>query len=272
MKEAKQFGKEILVNIIAGVILLILPSIFSKVFNDTKFVIIGLQIVSIVAIIAINFVFYRFKCKKCEDKQNRLEIQRQANMINQIGIVEMLSSTIEGEGSTEKILVGCDNHFFFMGIAATKWIKGAKNFDETMKRLLARNGKVQIIMLNPMSKFAKNMSIASGKAENYLQNSIIKNMKELKTYKELGLNITVKVYSHMPIFRIAVVDDEKIYVGHYRVNSDGTSLSQIKLQGKDKILFKQFLDYCNVTWDSEELKTIDLDELDNQNYLLGLVC
>lgn len=126
MKEAKQFGKEILVNIIAGVILLILPSIFSKVFNDTKFVIIGLQIVSIVAIIAINFVFYRFKCKKCEDKQNRLEIQRQANMINQIGIVEMLSSTIEGEGSTEKILVGCDNHFFFHGYCCNKMDKGSE--------------------------------------------------------------------------------------------------------------------------------------------------
>lgn len=272
MKNAKEFWKEVLVNTIAGIIVLVLPPIFNTIFANTTYVIIGLQAASIITIIATNVFLYRHRCKQCEDKKNRLKIQQQASMLDQIGIVKIVPSTITGEGSTEYILSECDDHFFFMGIAATKWIRGAKNFDKTMKKLLARNGTVRIVMLNPMSTSAKNMSIASEKSDNYLREIILKNMKDLKVYRDFGMDIAIKVYSHIPIFRIAIVDNEKIYVGHYRINDDGGDLSQMVLQGKDKILFRQFFDYCSVIWDSDELKPIDLDSLDDDNYLATLVC
>lgn len=270
--KAKEFWKQVLVNTFAGILVLVLPSIFNTVFTNPTYVIISLQAASIVIIIATNIFLYRYRCKQCEDKKNRLKVQQQTTMLDQIGIVKIVPSTVTGEGSTEHILSECDDHFFFMGIAATKWIRGAQNFDKTMKKILARNGTVRIIMLNPMSTSARNMSIASEKAANYLKESILKNMKELKEYKDLGLDIAIKVYSHIPIFRIAIVDNEKIYVGHYQVNDDGEDLSQMVLNGKDKILFRQFFDYYSVTWDSDELKPIDLDSLDDYNYLATLEC
>lgn len=272
MNNAKEYWKEILVNTIAGLLVLILPKMFNAIFENVTYATIAFQVATIIIIIVMNVLLYQYKCGRCPDKKNKAEIQNQADMFDKIGITKVVPSTVEGEGSTNNILAECDDYFFFMGIAATKWVKGAKNFDQTMKKLLARNGTVHIIMLNPMSTSAKNMSIASEKAEIFLRDSILKNIKELKVYKDMGLDITIKVYAHMPIFRIAIVDNEKIYVGHYRVNSDGVDLQQLILQGKDKILFKQFADYCNVTWNSDELIKIDFDLLDDKAYLSKLVC
>ena len=139
-----------------------------------------------------------------------------------------------------------------------------------MKKLLMCNGSVRIIMLNPMCESAKHLSTALGKAEEYLKESVLKNMRELREYKKMGLNIEIKVYSHMPVFRIAIIDNQKIYVGHYRVNDNGEKLPQLILQGKNKILFKQFFDYWNVTWNDVGLKTINLDMIDNEEYIKKL--
>lgn len=252
--------KDILVNTIAGIVVLIIPRITDRLFSDADNIL-TVQIAAI-AIIVITNIISNLMLKKGK-KSNDEQVQ----ILEQMGIVKIVPTTTEGEGSTESILSECDNNFSFMGIAANKWIHGAMNFDMTMKKILARNGSVRFILLNPISITAKNMSIASQQVDSYMREKILNNIRELKKYYDLGLKIQVKVFSYMPVFRIAIVDDEKIFLGHYKVNNDGSHLPQLILQGKNKILFRQFWDYFNVTWNRSDLKSIDFSKLDDPEYL-----
>lgn len=258
--------KDILSDVIAGLLLLVIPNLISK-FTDGERLVTSLQIIAIVIILVSNMVITFFVQKKKQRADFASKESQQKVLFDQMGIVKILPNTVEGEGSTKSILSECENHFFFMGIAANKWIRGADNFDFVMKKILARNGSVRFVVLNPMSKAAQNLSLAGHNPTNHLRTVILGNLKELVQYRNMGLNIQVKAFSHLPVFRIAIVDNERIYLGHYKVNNDGSQLPQLLLQGKNKILFKQFFDYYNITWNSPDLITIDLDKLEDDEYL-----
>ncbi len=264
-----EYAIQIIINTSAAVLATVIINLGSLIFQfkNNEYAVIIIEVVVFLIFIAINCILHSYKCKKCN---TALSMKKNLQTYNEVGVIDIAPSTTKGKGSTENILSECDNNFFFMGIAATKWIKDAHNFDEVMKKLLMCNGSVRIIMLNPMCESAKHLSTALGKAEEYLKESVLKNMRELREYKKMGLNIEIKVYSHMPVFRIAIIDNQKIYVGHYRVNDNGEKLPQLILQGKNKILFKQFFDYWNVTWNDVGLKTINLDMIDNEEYIKKL--
>lgn len=258
--------KDILSDIIAGLLLLVIPNLISK-FLAGEQLITSLQITAIAIILVSNVVIKIITQKKKQKADLAAEGNNQMVLYDQMGIVKILPNTVEGEGSTKSILSECENHFSFMGIAANKWIRGADNFDFVMKKILARNGTVRFVVLNPMSKAAQNLSIAAHNPADHLRTIILGNLKELVQYRNMGLNIQVKAFSHLPVFRIAITDNERIYLGHYKVNNDGSQLPQLLLQGKNKILFKQFFDYYNVTWNNPDLITIDLDKLEDDEYL-----
>jgi len=261
VKKLKEFWKEILANAIAGLLVLAIPAIF----KNSNVSVIALQIVSIALIIVTIILLYQYRCKRCDYRNKNNEVIKKLDDFKQVGITDIASSTVTGIGSTERILDQCNNCFYFMGIAANKWMKKANNFEKTMTRILARNGSVFFAMLNPMCPDAKKMSIASGQPENHLQMVIINNIKQLYKYKKMGLDIQVKVYSHIPIFRIAIVNDETIFVGFYRVDDSGDDIPQLILKGKDELLYQQFKDYFNITWNGNTLKTIDLDKINSED-------
>lgn len=272
MKFIKQRWPDILVATIAGILVLLIPTIVKYFFTSAN-IVMTMQIMAILIIVAsivFNFLYCRDGMKQNNKENSCLEEYHMAmQLCKEMGIVKVLPSTVKDEGGTESILSECNDHFSFMGIAATKWVQ-APNFDITMKKILARNGTIRFVILNPMSIAARNMSIASEKSETYLQELIIENIKKMKKYHDMGLNIHVKLYSHMPVFRIAIADNGKIYLGHYRINNDGSQLQQLVLQGKDKVLFAQFSDYFNTTWDDPDLKSLDFDKIGNQEYLKAI--
>lgn len=270
MNFLRERWKDILSDVVAGVLLLIIPSFISELTSSEE-IIKTLQVIAIVIILVSNIaITFILKNKKLKADTAANENQQKV-LFDQMGIIKILPNTVEGEGSTKSILSECENHFAFMGVAANKWIRGADNFDFAMKKILARGGTVRFVMLNPMSKAAQNLSLAGHNPSDHLCGIILGNLKELVKYKNLGLNIQVKVFSHLPVFRIAITDNERIYLGHYKVNNDGSQLPQLLLQGKKKILFKQFYDYFNATWNSKNLISIDLDKLDDDKYLNSLV-
>lgn len=270
----KEKWKDILVATIAGLLVVVLPKLFNKIWGTSPNLL-TIQIVAIVVIVSVMvfvcFILNRNGSSEAERHLNEEneKLKEQIQMYSELGIVKMLPSTIEGEGSTTSILREVDKSFYFMGIAGTKWIKKADNFEETMRKLTATHGsKVRFIILNPMSVAARNMSLADKKDKNYHRDLIISNLRELKKIKEeLHLNLDVKMYSHMPIFRIAIVDEEKIYFGQYRINDGGENLSQIVLQGKDKMLYRELSEYYEVAWDNVDLKWFDLSRIDDTQYL-----
>lgn len=251
----KDFWKNAIANAIGGVIVLLVPGIWNGV-SKTLIV----QIVLICCILAFNVYFNKRKCQNCSRK------------------IKIAESTISGEGGTEHILSECNTSFYFMGIAANKWVKKATNFDIVMKRIIAKHGEVRFILLNPMSKDAEKVSLAGNNPATHLNGVIKDNIRALQAYKKMGLNVRVKVYSHMPVFRIAVVDgNKKVYVGSYKTNSDGTNIPQIILdsdssnQKTEDILRQQFLDYFNVTWNDDSLDEIDIDRVDDVAYMKGFI-
>jgi len=277
----KEKWKDILVAVIAGLLVYAIPQLL-KFFFGMSANLLTIQIIAIVIIVialVIILVFSNEKRKEMADNLliNKYEKQIQAyeeqeKLYNGVGIVKMLPSTMEGEGSTSSILNEVDKSFYFMGIAGTKWIQKADNFEKTMRKLTAIHGsKVRFILLNPMSVEARNMSLAEGKSQYYMRDLVLNNLRTLKTLKdELGINLEVKLFSHMPVFRIAIVDEEKIYFGQYRINSGGENLSQIVLQGKDKMLYRELSEYYSIAWDNANLKCFDFDKIDDQSYLDSL--
>lgn len=254
MEDWKELIKDIISNSIGGIIVLLVPTIWEGISKT-----ILIQVVLIVGILALNVYLNYKRCANCSKQ------------------IRVAPSTITGEGGTESILSECQRDFYFMGIAANKWIKKANNFDSTMKKIMAKQGEVRFILLNPMSKEAEKLSIAGGNPSDYLRQVISDNIKSLQIYKKMGLNVRVKVYSHMPVFRVAIVDKiEKVYVGSYEPNSDGNDIQQIILdsnsnnRGTESVLKDQFLDYFEVTWNDDSLNEIEIDSIENEEYLKTL--
>lgn len=277
----KEKWKDILVAVIAGLLVWFIPKVFEK-FLGTSTDLLSIQIVAVFLIVISLIIFLVTTSNKKNIRANEeliekykeqiIKYEEQINQYNQLGIIKVLSSTIEGEGSTVSVLKEVDKSFFFMGIAGTKWIQKASNFNDTMRKLAAVHGsKICFILLNPMSVVARNISMASKKNDYYMKDLILENLRILKKCKEeLGLNLEVKLFSHEPVFRIAIVDDEKIYFGQYRVNDDGENLSQIVLQGKDTMLYREISEYYSVAWDCLNLQWLDFDKLEDSSYLNSL--
>lgn len=251
MEDWKRFIKDIISNSIGGIIVLLVPTIWEGVSKT-----IVIQVILIIGILSLNVYLNHKRCAKCSQK------------------IKIAPSTVVGEGGTENILSECQRDFYFMGIAANKWIKKANNFDSTMKKIIAKHGEVRFILLNPMSKEAEKLSIAGGNSKDYLKCIISDNIKSLQTYRNMGLNVRVKVYSHMPVFRIAIVDKaKKVYVGAYEPDRDGSDMQQIILEynsedrGTEGVLKGQFLDYFEVMWNDDSVDEVDIDLIEDQNYL-----
>lgn len=249
MSNLKSFFRDTFVSIIGGLIVLALPYIFKDM--------VALQVIVLLTFIVANYFIHIYTCNHCQKKMN------------------IAVSTIDGIGGTESILSECNQHFYFMGISGNKWIKRAKNFEKTMQRIIAKHGTVRFVLLNPNCQDAKTLSLAGGNPSSHIKDLTIENLRALKRYKDQGLDVTVRVYSHMPVFRIAVVNDrQKVYVGSYKVDSNGENVPQLIFSnGKDinsteTILCNQFIDYYNMVWNSSDLKTIDLGQVDDVAYLL----
>lgn len=249
MSKMKSFFRDTFVSIIGGLVVLALPYIFKDM--------VALQITFLLSLIVANYYIHIYTCNHCQNKMN------------------IAVSTIDGIGGTESILSECSQHFYFMGISGNKWIKRAKNFEKTMRCIIAKHGTVRFILINPNCDDAKTLSLAGGNPISHIKDMTTDNLRSLKRLKDQGLDVIVRVYSHMPVFRIAIVNDrEKVYVGSYKVDNNGENVPQLIFNnGKDinsteTILCNQFIDYYNMVWNSSDLKTIDLGQVDDDAYLL----
>lgn len=256
MDDWKSLIKDIFANTVGGVIVLLVPTLWEGMSKTIVW-----QTLLIVLILVGNAYIVRRRCSKCEKK------------------IRTVPSTTTGEGGAESVLSMCQKDFYFIGIAANKWIKKAPNFDSVMKKIIMKHGEVQFILLNPMSAEAEKVSIAGGNPPDHLKHIITENIKSLQQYKHNGLNVRVKVYSHMPVFRIAIVDiNKRVYVGSYEPGKDGNDLRQVVLcqEGNgagattEGILKEQFLDYYFITWNDETLKEVDIDAITDEAYLATL--
>lgn len=261
-------------SIVSGVVLTKLNAADNFFILFPYFII--MFIIFILEGIIINYFYTKIKCKKCNQKKEKEFSQKMETKCQEcdkkVEVIDVARASIEGPGGTEKILGECEKHFYFMGISAQKWIKDADNFDSTMRKISAKHGSVRFLMLNPSSEEARRMSITGN--SDLIQN-IKNNITTLREYRKSGLNVEVRVYSRMPVFRIAIVDDDKkVYAGNYKVYNNGVvdvNVEQLILDdngnGKvEKILKEQYLEYFQAEWDDSRNITIDLNGTIDDSY------
>ena len=248
-----QNARELIISVIGGFIVIMLPKIWSSIDGN---IIIVTQIIVCIIIVSVNIF--------CFTKGNRLRI---------------VKSTVEGEGGTEELLsIAKDNKGFqFMGVGAGRWVD-AENFDDTMKAIALSHGTVKLILLNPCCEEARLFDLQKKKKDDKsVQQKIKESIEEFGKYRgePFKLNIRIKVYSHMPVFRICMIEKRRIYVGAYRVDSDeNNDIPQIVLEQNsstiERMLFSTFEDYFNTSWHDSTLKEIEFEKIKQEGYYEGL--
>lgn len=247
IKFLKEFGTLIVVELIF-VLISTQISIIQNIQDKISFLIL---IIIICILIAIIFSLYK-----------------KINRISEIGVFEILDSTIEGPGSTTNILKEVTQDFSFMGIAARKWIGTGTLLEEKIRTVGARTGKVRFLILNPFSQEAIRLSLSQEKDKNYLTNLIIDSLNFFKKFKSEKMNIEVRLYDFLPTFRIAITNTRKIYVAFYRSDSYIDDTPQIVFINSGKInFFTPFAEYFENVWNDKNTFELDLNRLDDSKYL-----
>lgn len=246
LENAASVIKELLINVVGGLIVLLLPTLFSSIDSS---IILGIQILLWFFLILFN-VHYFMKGKR----------------------LRVVKSTVNGEGGTEDLLIKVRQYrgLKFMGVGAGRWVQ-AKNFDAIMRNLISKHIKVRLILLNPNSEEAQIFDASNKKeGEQSVKEKIIDSIKVFNKYKKENLNIEIKVYSHMPVFRIAIIGKSRMYVGAYNVNRDDLTndIPQMVLEENsndfENMLFNSFIDYFNTEWNEDSLKEIEFDKIDEE--------
>jgi hypothetical protein len=167
------------------------------------------------------------------------------------GVVKVLDSMTDGEGSTEAIISRVYDEFSFMGIGARKWISTGNSFRDMIKRVGARTNEIRILLLDPNSPEAKRIARSIDMEEEELKEMINDSLKFFQRMNDQGMNVSVKLYAFMPIFRIAIVDNGLIYLGFYRGRATGNDTPQLVLNASRESFFKPFKEYFEVIWNDE---------------------
>ena len=187
------------------------------------------------------------------------------------GMKDVLPSMSEGKGSTAAILKTVTSDFDFMGIAARKWMGTGDLIDRKIKEVGSRGGNLQFLLLNPQDIEAKKLSIANDFEESHVPNLIIKTLRGLKPYFDSNINIEVRLYNFMPIFRIAIVNNRKMYLGFFRPRTKGKDSIQLVLDSDyEQSVFKPFKEYFNMIWNDDKTKIVDLARVDDDDYINSL--
>ena len=229
----KEFLLPFAINIVSGVILMWLsPYITVEVkFSYINILLLLSYSVVVAAIIYVFLKLYRFY---------------------RYGICGILTSMTKGKGSTKAILNEVRDDFRFMGIAAGKWIKNKDLLEEKITVVATRKNTVKFLLLDPGSDEAKKMSLAATNNPVTIPNKIQESIRYLKGLKDdKDLNIRVKVYNFLPIFRIAITNQDKAYVGFYRTKTEGVKSPQLVVKRKNKIsYFQPYNEFFDEVWSS----------------------
>lgn len=233
------------IHLVAGLILYYgLPFLET---NPNRFVIILLLILLTLSVPLLFITYARMRKLRTQELSMQKFISK--------GVVDVLDSMTEGEGSTKAIMSNVTDKFSFMGIAARKWITTGDTFQDMIKRVGARTNEIRILLLDPNSPETKRMARSVGMGENEFKEMIEGSLKFFKSMKNQRMNVSVRLYTFMPIFRIAIVDNRLLYLGFYRGSATGDDTPQLVLNALEEVsFFKPFQEYFDTIWDDKNTR------------------
>lgn len=105
----------------------------------------------------------------------------------------------------------------FAGVLASKWVidPAIRNgFDQLLARLDASNGEVRFLVINPAGDAFKRLNdLRDG-------NISTESIAPLKLLADQHRSLQVRLYDHLPAFRIVVIDDDVVSFSPYRLAAE----------------------------------------------------
>ena len=151
------------------------------------------------------------------------------SLIKEIGI-KRVEKNISSGTDTEKLLSLVDEGFYMMGRGGSRFVE-AKTFDLALSKA-DRQRPIRFLLLKPDAPAPEELSKERNVVNTHISNIISTSLKTFKQHHSAGYNIEVRFYEnpkYVPIFRVVVIDDSKIFVSFYQRRETGKSSFQLEL-------------------------------------------
>ena len=164
----------------------------------------------------------------------------------QTGLIDIAPSMTSGKGCTKSLLGQTRTSLDFMGIAAQKWIKTGSVLEA---KLIDPFISVRFLLLDPDSRFAEIISLLNNKPKTEDAEKIRHSLKQFKQLRDRGCKVQVRLYSFLPLFRVAAIDQKVAFVGFYRSGTTGEDSPQLIFDSRVPVSFLHpFRAYFERVW------------------------
>jgi hypothetical protein len=180
------------------------------------------------------------------------ELRRWENLEAHTGLCDYWRRLDASEERPRERLDRIHRSLDFMGHGASKWTGEREKFAEMVNRLADNNfGQVRMLLLNPDCESSREKSKRrfNGDARR-LPRRIVQSLLILRQMQQIYGNLSVKLYTHVPHFRLTVVDGQTVIVGHYREGKDDSARTPLIAWEKnsDWSFFTPFEGYFAHEW------------------------
>ena len=138
--------------------------------------------------------------------------REKVKMYEELGIINCTKGLKDTDLDPLRCMSSVHSSLFFMGVGGEKWVKDAqlrKSFENMLRRTESVGGEVRFLLINPASDAYGDLYQLRGESVPY--DSYGQFVMLIKKYS----NLNVRLYSHMPSFRMQFVDDSYLAVSRY---------------------------------------------------------
>lgn len=179
-------------------------------------------------------------------------------IFKKIGI-HQLDNTLADGLNVKNCIDKVNNTLSFLGVNGKKWAKETEAFTDLMKRLLLRRqtNQIRFLLLNPDCKNALNFNEGRNYAHTDFIDDLNNTVEFFRNLKEKsGLDIQLRLYDHMPNFRVSIIDQSIAVLGTYSTMSiDGLDAPQMVFKTTSEwSLAHNLTAYFEYLWDESKIK------------------
>ncbi len=152
------------------------------------------------------------------------------------------------KNSFSKIVENANNSFFFLGISA-KRTNSSPIIQKKIIEIGRKNGEIRFLLLDPDSENVKKRADDEKDDYNSWKNEINATITRLKSLeKKHNITIQIRVFDEYPVWRMNIIDSNKIYLNYFLLNKQGAQSPQIELIENDNSIFWPLFNTYNELW------------------------
>jgi hypothetical protein len=162
-------------------------------------------------------------------------VHKSINTLRSMGVVRWEPSMSTGTTTADAIRLS-QRSLCFLGIAATKWLADPSLLRAMLLRHATNGGHARFLLLDPDSDACAEFEMIKNRSPGSLAKTIRANIQALRALQAERFRIEIRVYTEIPRFRLAVIDDTSILMGLYSfVSESGDDTPQIVFSSKPRM-------------------------------------